>query len=604
MKKIITICAAILMTANVFAQSPNKMSYQAVVRNSSGNLVSNTSVGMKISILQGSSSGSAVYIETHIPTTNANGLVSLEIGGGTLVNGNFSTINWANGPYFIKTETDPSGGINYSISGTSQLVSVPYAFHAETASSVSGLSLSLNDLSDVNSSGATSNQVLSFNGTNWVPVTTSGGTVYSAGSGLSLSGTTFSNSAPDQTVTLSGSGATSISGTYPNFTISSTDNNTTYTAGTGLTLTGTTFSAQNTTALWNANQLQGRTIASTPPSSGQALVWNGSNWAPATVSGGSLWTQTSSNIYYNAGKVGIGTTTPAYKLDVVHTPTSNTDNRAISITSTGYTDAATNSIGLRNSLVGNGSYINTGIYSEVSGTSIFGNYAGSFYIPTSSGENLIGLRSEVQDGATIRNYGVFGYTTGTTGLYNGGGMFFSEGVSSNNNYGVYGYASNGGGGTSYSVYGDGLSADYAGYFDGNVTVTGIFSNPSDRKLKKNISDVSSVIPNLMKLHVKSYEYDSESYKLGLPKGKQFGFIAQDMELVYPELVNLQKQIKPTREGSEEKSELIEYKAINYIGLIPILTKAFQEQTLKIVELEKKNAELEERLNKLEKLIKE
>jgi uncharacterized protein (TIGR02145 family) len=128
MKQIITICAAILMTASVFAQAPNKMSYQAVIRNSSNTLVTNTAIGMRISILQTSSSGTAVYVETHTPTTNANGLASIEIGDGTLVNGNFANINWANGPYFIKTETDPSGGNNYTITGTSQLLSVPYSF--------------------------------------------------------------------------------------------------------------------------------------------------------------------------------------------------------------------------------------------------------------------------------------------------------------------------------------------------------------------------------------------------------------------------------------------------------------------------------------------
>ncbi|MFN5386711.1 MAG: fibrobacter succinogenes major paralogous domain-containing protein, partial [Bacteroidota bacterium] len=91
-------------------------------------LVSNQPVGMRISILQGSASGTAVYVETQTPTTNANGLASLEIGGGTVVSGNISTIDWANGPYFIKTETDATGGSNYSITGTSQLLSVPYAF--------------------------------------------------------------------------------------------------------------------------------------------------------------------------------------------------------------------------------------------------------------------------------------------------------------------------------------------------------------------------------------------------------------------------------------------------------------------------------------------
>ena len=118
------------------AQSPETMSYQAVIRDVGDNLVINQSVGMQISILQSSAKGTAVYIETHISTTNTNGLVSVEIGGGTVVSGNFAVIDWANGPYFIKTETDPSGGTDYSITGTSQLLSVPYALHAKTVGEI------------------------------------------------------------------------------------------------------------------------------------------------------------------------------------------------------------------------------------------------------------------------------------------------------------------------------------------------------------------------------------------------------------------------------------------------------------------------------------
>jgi hypothetical protein len=114
----------------IFAQAPQKMSYQAVIRNSSNALVTSTAVGMKISILQGSTSGTVVYSETQTPSTNANGLVSLEIGSGSPVTGTFAGINWATGPYFIKTETDPTGGTAYSITGTNQLMSVPYALYA------------------------------------------------------------------------------------------------------------------------------------------------------------------------------------------------------------------------------------------------------------------------------------------------------------------------------------------------------------------------------------------------------------------------------------------------------------------------------------------
>jgi hypothetical protein len=115
MKYLVTILATVLLTASVYAQSPEKMSYQAVIRNSSDVLVTNTQVGMQISILQGTIYGAAVYVETQTPTTNANGLVSIEIGEGTVLNGDFSSIDWADGPYYIKTETDPAGGTNYLI---------------------------------------------------------------------------------------------------------------------------------------------------------------------------------------------------------------------------------------------------------------------------------------------------------------------------------------------------------------------------------------------------------------------------------------------------------------------------------------------------------
>jgi hypothetical protein len=138
MKRIFTIAAALLMTASVWAQAPEKMSYQAVVRDAGNALVTSQAVGMQISILKGGDEGTPVYVETQTPSTNANGLVSLEIGTGTLVSGDFTTIDWANDTYFIKTETDPTGGTSYTITGTSQLMSVPYALHAKTAESITG----------------------------------------------------------------------------------------------------------------------------------------------------------------------------------------------------------------------------------------------------------------------------------------------------------------------------------------------------------------------------------------------------------------------------------------------------------------------------------
>ena len=93
MKKLYTFLAAILLTATTFAQAPEKMSYQAVVRDSGGDLVTTQAVGMQISILQTTATGTAVYTETQTPTTNINGLVTLEIGTGTSTD-DFTTIDW------------------------------------------------------------------------------------------------------------------------------------------------------------------------------------------------------------------------------------------------------------------------------------------------------------------------------------------------------------------------------------------------------------------------------------------------------------------------------------------------------------------------------
>ena len=130
----------LLICSSLWAQSPEKMSYQAVIRDATNNLVTSHAIGMRVSILQSSVTGIEVYKEIYNPNpqTNANGLVTIEIGSGIPLTGVFANINWTSGPYFIKTETDPSGGTNYTITGTSQLLSVPYALHSKTAESLSG----------------------------------------------------------------------------------------------------------------------------------------------------------------------------------------------------------------------------------------------------------------------------------------------------------------------------------------------------------------------------------------------------------------------------------------------------------------------------------
>jgi hypothetical protein len=278
MKKILVVLFAVLMCHSIFAQSPNKLSYQAVIRNASNQLVTSHVVGMRISILQGSPTGTEVYSETQTPSTNANGLITIEIGG----EAGFDTIHWANGPYFIKTETDPAGLTSYSITGTSQLLSVPYALNAKTAETANynfltnlptlnianwntsygwgnhaaaGYLTSFTETdpfltTNFDFSGAANNDLLKFNGAKWVKFTPnyslSGHTHpdvttmlsgfmsgpdkvkldglinLTAGAGININGTNqIVNTAPDQTVSITGNSSTRVSGTYPNFTINS-----------------------------------------------------------------------------------------------------------------------------------------------------------------------------------------------------------------------------------------------------------------------------------------------------------------------------------------------------------------------------------------------
>lgn len=136
--KITAFLGALLLSGVLSAQAPQSFTYQSVIRNSSNDLISNMPIGTRISLLQGSVTGTVVYSETHNASTNDNGLLSLVVGSGTVQSGTFSSINWGDGPYFIKSETDVNGGTNYSLSGTQQMMSVPYALYAEQAGSVVG----------------------------------------------------------------------------------------------------------------------------------------------------------------------------------------------------------------------------------------------------------------------------------------------------------------------------------------------------------------------------------------------------------------------------------------------------------------------------------
>jgi hypothetical protein len=134
MKKLVVSLMALILTSCLFAQTSSKMSYQAIVRNANGQLVTNQTIKLELAILEGSESGTIIYNEYLSPTTNSNGLVSVEFGGGV----GFSNIEWYNNNYYIRSSVDLNNNYDFTIIGVSQILSVPYAFHAKTADTYIG----------------------------------------------------------------------------------------------------------------------------------------------------------------------------------------------------------------------------------------------------------------------------------------------------------------------------------------------------------------------------------------------------------------------------------------------------------------------------------
>ena len=497
MKILCAFLTAILITVGAMAQVPEKMSYQAVVRDAGNELLTSQTIGMQISILQGSTTGSAVYVETHSPTTNDNGLVSLEIGSGTIVSGEFNVINWSNGPYFIKTETDPTGGTNYSISGTSQLMSVPYAFHAHTADSIVGdISITEND-----------------------PVFG-----VSIANGINASDTAnWNNHTIDTDTQLDSTGVTALGFVAGAHTID-TD---TRLDSTGVTTLGFVAGAHT---IDTDTQLD---------STGVAALGYLAGPHPVVIDG-------NNNLFLG--------------LKSGYSNVSGADNVFIG-TESGYL----NYDGSRNTFLGYGAGYNI---NNGSGNVFIGHEAGKYANGIS---NRLIIENENIDSTKALIYGEFDQNH----------------LRINGNVGINYQA--------YNSYGlivdipDGQTSIYTLLIYGNAWASGGTWSSSDVRYKKNVKTFKNALDMLQKLRGVSFDWKIDQYpELRFSDRNQMGFIAQEVEEIFPELV------KEDREG---------YKAIDYGKFTPIIVEAMKEQQQEIEDLQQEIIELKDKLqailNKLE-----
>jgi hypothetical protein len=327
-KKMFNLFLASILSVGLSAQSPEAFKYQAVVRDVSSNIIANQSVSFQISILQGNSSGLSVYTETHTITTNTYGLANMEVGNGTLISGNFSTIDWANDIYFVQVEMDPAGGSSYALMGSSQLQSVPYALNAKTAENVfdgdfnslanvpTNVSAFTNDsgyITNADDADADPNNELQ--------------TISKTGSSVTLSngGGSFTDDVNDadadatnelqiislatNTITLTnGGGSVSLTPYLDN------------TDAQDLSLSGNSLGITNDATSVDLSVYLDNTDAQTLSITGNNLNISGGNNVDLTnlVTADSNWTVNGAHIFNsNSGNVGIGTTTPNSKLNVL-----------------------------------------------------------------------------------------------------------------------------------------------------------------------------------------------------------------------------------------------------------------------------------------------
>lgn len=791
---------------SLHAQNDHGFSYQAVARDANGAVLANSPVNLRFQIRDGSSIGPVSYQETHSLITNNYGLFSTIIGKGTLEVGDFTTIGWGESDFFLVVELNGVGV------DTSLLESVPYAKVATQ--------MDLNHLRDVVAPTPANGQVLKWNGSEWAPgidgvfdgdsdpsnelqvitlngndlTISSGNTVtlpsaptYAAGTGITISGTTITNAAPDQTVALTGSGATSVGGSYPNFTISSTDNvndgdtstineiqslsisgsdisisngNTitlpappVYTAGTGIDVTGTTITnlAPDQTVVLTgtgATSVTGTypnfTVNSTdlvddadadPLNEIQSLSLSGSTLSLG-LGGGSVslepfespWTESGINLYYNTGNVGIGDASPAASFtvgdgdkfqvhgaegDVIFTDdqasirfanalganapmmqmfSSGTNNstrmflaHSPSFPSWGirYNDTAdaftwignnipvmhvqlagAQRVGIGNEApeaklhVSNNSSTGFGQvkltetqygYARITmDNSLFDdfwdiaarvdtNLANAQYnvyhsavgdIFSVNARGRIGINDpnpaytvEIDGNQSTRimnmynelptttnstfNYGLRvslsqAANTGLPRLYNV--YAISTDADAYLNYGLFGYAS-GASNFNYGVYGSApTTSGYAVYSSGNTYSTGAYL-PSDARLKTDIEPLPEGLATVLLLKPRKYQYDTEAYEfMNLPHQQQYGFLAQEVEAILPELTKETFHAYDEALSDTEEGQGIYFTAINYTGLIPIMVAGMQEQQEIIDEQKQQINDLEARIERLEKLI--
>jgi hypothetical protein len=525
MKTIATLFVTLLISISSFSQ--NGINYKAVVKDHLGNVIANSSIDVLFAILEGVAQTN-VYQETHTTTSDANGIIIVNIGEGSQVSGNYNNIDWGNDEHFLYVLIDIGNG--WVDMGTTEFKSVPYAIHALNAANATGLEaideglgigwrlkgkdianygfIGLNavDLSDsfVPSStlGATGNYSLAMG----LHTTASGSNAMASGFETHATGT--ASVATGSSTLASGNSSTAMG----NWTIAS---------GSAATAIGS-YNIDNSNALFS--------------------VGNGS---------GSANRNNAFTVLQN-GNAGIGISSPIDLLHL-HSATNSHIKFTRSATGSSYNDGF---------LVGYSGNNDNFIWSYENNDIFFGTNNNYRMTITNNGNVGIGINSGINgrmeiasaSGLTSPQLYLHETTTGYTRL-----NFSNANRSDYWAIGAYiGATSND---DRFNFYNSAVGSDIMSIEgSGNVRVNGAIVHASDMRLKNNIEELSYGLDEIMQLDPKEYHWNTKPNQ----KDKSIGLIAQDVQKIIKEIVHA--------DTDEEKTL-----SISYTELIPVLIKALQEQ---------------------------
>ncbi|MEM7512120.1 MAG: tail fiber domain-containing protein [Bacteroidota bacterium] len=601
-----------LFSTSLMGQSNEGFHFQAVVRDDAGNPIPNKAISLRFKIASESSNGVGSYVESHTIQTNSLGLVQATIGKGKAEQNTFDIIDWGRGNYYLQVEIDGEPVDTTFFQG------VPYAKVATD--------MQLEELQNVGGGSSRAGDVLQWDGANWVPIAAEELEKGDADDTNEIQTLLFDQS--DNSLRLSKvDGTISLDKFISPWQEADTSGRIFFPNRIGLGLSNPTAQLHiKDQALlkddFNKNAYGQLKLSGTDDSGKTLTTFDGSAdgnyWSMYTESASSsanfsISHNTIGNTFNinNQGNVGIGVRDPAARMEIIG-PASDQGHLKLtadeesgsrltfgknSIRKHWYIEGRANAadddsfflFGFDNDNPENSIATNTVLrmkpykQNKSGGQININGNIGIVSLREAIGlSNINFIAGETNSFGTF--YGIYNTIEGTgfnsTETYNMVGVnseAFGTASKVGLAVGVKGTAI-GGKQANYGIWGSAGSNrfDYAVYADGNVFSTGSYL-PSDRRLKKNVQPLKKGLEKVMALRPSSFQYDKQSRQhMSLPEGEQYGLIAQDVEALLPQLTKTSYHAYATGD-STARHEGFEFTAVNYVGLIPFLISATQEQ---------------------------